>query len=311
MRIALAYTGILLIWGTTPLAIKWSSEGLGFLLSVSVRMVMAALVAVPLVLLLEQRLPLKRQALQSYLAGAIGVFGAMLAVYWSAQYIPSGLVSIMFGLAPLITGVLAFQLLNERLGWAQLAGVVVSLSGLVVVFSGELGLGSSAARGVLGLLVAVSLYSLSHVLVKRIQAEVTPFQQTTGTLLVSALGYLALVLVVGPATPEAVGERAWYCLLYLALVCSLLGFFLFFYVLRAMSAGAVSLVTLITPVIAVVLGVWLNDEHLSSKTLLGAGLIGLGLLCYQRQIVLGLLWRYLSKAASKPKLLKEEVQADV
>ena len=92
MRTALAYIGVLLIWGTTPLAIQWSSEGMSFLLSVSVRMSIAALLSLGVVLTLEKHLPYSLSALRSYAAGSLGVFGAMLCVYWAAHYVPSGLV---------------------------------------------------------------------------------------------------------------------------------------------------------------------------------------------------------------------------
>ncbi|MDX1336059.1 MAG: EamA family transporter, partial [Gammaproteobacteria bacterium] len=38
MSVPAAYMGIIMIWATTPLAIKWSGESVGFLFGVSARM---------------------------------------------------------------------------------------------------------------------------------------------------------------------------------------------------------------------------------------------------------------------------------
>ncbi|HID49904.1 MAG TPA: EamA family transporter, partial [Chromatiales bacterium] len=44
MSVPAAYVGIIIVWSTTPLAIKWSGEGAGFLFGVSARMLLGAVV---------------------------------------------------------------------------------------------------------------------------------------------------------------------------------------------------------------------------------------------------------------------------
>ena len=281
MKTALAYVGVLLIWGTTPLAIQWSSQGVGFLLSVSARMSIAAVLAVVAVLIWERKLPVSLSALGSYTAGSVGVFGAMLCVYWAAQYISSGLVSILFGIAPVFTGVQAYYLLGEGFGLRKALGLIVSLLGLFIVFADSLGGGVFNAYAVVALLGSALLFSLCSVLVKKLSVPVTPMQQTAGTLLVSAVAYIGLCLTVQVQLPSSISWKASVSLLYLAGVCSVLGFFLYFYVLEVTSAGSVALITLISPVIALSLGALLNGEVFGLTLLAGAACIALGLTTYQ------------------------------
>ena len=288
MRTALAYIGVLLIWGTTPLAIQWSSEGMSFLLSVSARMSIAALLSVAVVLVLENRLPHSLSALLSYAAGSLGVFGAMLCVYWAAQFVPSGLVSILFGLAPVFTGVQAYYILGEGFGARKIFGLLLSLLGLLVIFSDSLQGGAFNAYAVLALLGSALLFSLCSVLVKKIAASVSPLQQTAGTLLVSAAVYVVLCVLTQVQVPTGISLKAGASLLYLAGVCSVLGFFLYFYVLKATSAGSVALIALISPVIALSLGTALNGEVFGLALLVGAACIGLGLVAYQWPSIVGL-----------------------
>jgi probable blue pigment (indigoidine) exporter len=67
---------------------------------------------------------------------------------------------------------------------------------------------------------------------------------------------------------------------YLSVFGSLLGATLFFYVLARMSPTAVSLITFMTPVLALILGAWLADETLSLQLWLGAALVVVALLLY-------------------------------
>ena len=62
MSVPAAFLGVVLIWATTPLAIKWSSEGSGFLFGVASRMVLGVLVCLVLVALLSRRMRWHRDA---------------------------------------------------------------------------------------------------------------------------------------------------------------------------------------------------------------------------------------------------------
>jgi drug/metabolite transporter (DMT)-like permease len=86
MSLLTAYLTVILIWSTTPLAIKWSTQGTGF--------------AFAIMTLWRVGMPMHRRARMSYLVGGLGVFGAMTLTYWGSQYIHSGLISVLFGLSP-------------------------------------------------------------------------------------------------------------------------------------------------------------------------------------------------------------------
>lgn len=281
MKRIFAYFGVVCVWSTTPLGIQWSSEGVGFFVSVSARMCLAAMLVLPLAMLLDKRLPMSRSSVLSYASGSIGIFLAMMSTYWANQFVPSGLVSVLFGLTPLFTGFLAFGLLGEPFNSRKIMGVLVSVIGLAVIFYDSLYSDTIRLEALGMLLLAVLLFSLSTVLVKRVNAKVTPLQQTAGTLLVSALCYLVTWSLISPDVPSSISTRAALSLTYLVVICSVFGFLLFYYVLSTSSAGAVSLINLVTPVTALLLGVYLNGEYISVRVVIGALCIGLGLFVYQ------------------------------
>ena len=167
MSVPAAYIGIILIWSTTPLAIKWSAEDAGFLFGVSSRMMLGAVICLALMSLLGRKLPRDQRALQVYLAGGLGVFASMLCVYWAAQYISSGLISVLFGLTPIMTGLIAAIFLGERaLTPSRLLGVGLGIAGLLVIFAQRINFGEHLSWGVMGVLTAVVLHSISGVWVK-------------------------------------------------------------------------------------------------------------------------------------------------
>lgn len=282
MSVPAAYLGVILIWSTTPLTINWSSQGSGFLFGVTGRMLIGALVCVLLIRLLGVGLPRHRAALRTYVAAGLGIYGAMLSTYWGAQFIPSGLISVLFGLTPLATGVLAALWLGERsFAPGKLAGLAAGVGGLALVFANALQLGAYAPQGIAAVLLAVLLHSASSVQVKRIGADVPALAVTAGGLLVAAPLYIATWYTFDGVWPGEVPTRTALAILYLGVVGSVLGFVLFYYALKHVTAGRLALITLVTPVTALLLGRLLNDERVGAEVWLGAGVIFAGLALYQ------------------------------
>ena len=81
MAIKLAFLGVIIIWSTTPLAIKWSDGGMGFLFGVTMRMILACVVAGFLVVVLRHHFSLLKRSLNAYVASGVGIYVAMLMAY--------------------------------------------------------------------------------------------------------------------------------------------------------------------------------------------------------------------------------------
>ena len=282
MSVPFAFLAVVLIWSTTPLAIKWSGEGPGYLFGVFSRMLLAVVVCLSLLLVLRRKLPWHGDALRAYLSGALGAFGGMLCVYWAAQYLPSGLLAVIFALAPLITAVLARPLLNERsLSLFQLAGLVLGIGGLAVIFGAGLLNGKNMVAGLAVQVLSVLLHSLSLVLVKRYGDGLPSLSITTGALLVAVPLFFVTWLVLDGHAPRNLPARAIGSIAYLGVVGSVVGFTLYFYVLKRLKANTASLITLITPVTALMLGSALNAERISARVLSGTVMVLAGLALHQ------------------------------
>lgn len=287
MSLPAAFISVILIWSTTPLAIKWSSVGLGSSFAVLSRMAVGALLCVLLLAVLRIRFPMHRTARLSYLASGLSMFGTMALTYWSAQFVSSGMISVMFGLSPLLTSLAAMLWLKEEaVTPVKLAAMLLGIAGLALVFQGSMGLGVGAPLGLAALFIAVALQSLGLVWLKKIGDDSPPLATTLGTLVVSLpLFFFAWWLADGRA-PAAMPERAVAATLYLATFGSVLGFVMYYYMIKHMEAGRIMLITLITPVMALLLGHGLNREEVLPHVWFGTAFILLGL-CMHRW---GALW---------------------
>ncbi|HXU92752.1 MAG TPA: DMT family transporter [Gallionella sp.] len=282
MSLPAAFVSVILIWSTTPLAIKWSALGIGPSFAVFSRMAIGALLCVALLALLRVRIPLHRRARQVYLVSGISMFGAMALTYWSSKFVSSGMISVLFGLSPLITSLgAALWLKEESLTNSKLAGMVLGVIGLLLVFRGGLDLGAGAGLGLAALLFAVLLQSLGLVWLKRIGDDSPPLATTFGSLVVALPLFFISWWLSDGHVPEDLPERSVAATVYLGAVGSVLGFALYYYMIKHLEAGRIALITLITPVLALLLGHGLNDEAVLPQVWLGTASILLGL-CLHR-----------------------------
>jgi drug/metabolite transporter (DMT)-like permease len=197
-------------------------------------------------------------------------------------YIPSGLVSLIFGLAPLLSGLMAARLLGEPgFSRVRLGALALALAGLGVVFKSALQVGGNPVPGLLACLMAVLLFSLSGVLVKRQAQGMSALEHTTGSLLFSLPLFACAWWFLDGEVPSDISSLSLLSLSYLALFGSVLGFMLYFFVLQKLGATQVALIPLITPVFALALGSLLAGEQVSSATISGGVLILLALSLYQ------------------------------
>ncbi len=280
--VKLNYFGVILIWSTTPLAIQWSGQDVGFLFGVTSRMVLGGSLALVLVALFRLPMAWHHKAWQTYLAAGLGIYGAMMCVYWSAQFIPSGWIALLFGLTPIVTGLLAARFLDEgKLTPIKLVGMLTGLAGLAVIFHTSADVSDTAWYGIVALLVAVMLHSISTVWIKHTAYQAHGLVITAGGLLVAVPLYLLTWVLSGAVWPAQIPVRTGSAIIYLGVIATVFGFSMFFYVLRKVDATRVALLTLITPVLSLYLGHLFNSEVVGIPLLTGAALVLSGLALYE------------------------------
>ncbi|MBV7314539.1 DMT family transporter [Shewanella sp. NIFS-20-20] len=283
----------IIVWSTTPLGIVWSSEHVHPTMAVLLRMLIALVLGALLLLVLRIRLPLHGQAQRLYAYSTIGIVGGMLLSYFAARYLPSGTMSLIFGLSPLMSGLLSQWILKEAgFGPLKLMAFFIAFLGLGLVCFDNFANQAGSLIGVGLILTAMSLFSLSGVLIKTITVNIHPLATTVGSLAFSMPFFMLTAWLFDANMPVLdINNRSLWAIVYLGIFGSLVGFIAYFYILQYLPASTVTLVTLITPIFALMLGSLLNHEPLSQQLVMGAALVVIGLGLFQFGHLLTKRWR--------------------
>ena len=281
MSVPISYISVILIWSTTPLAIQWSGDDVGFQFGVAARMLIGLAALLVVLHVMKIAFPWHNRARRIYLISGLTLYIAMSFVYWSAQHIPSGWISVVFGLSPIITSVMASLILKDAtLSGMRLTGMTIGFIGLSVVFIEGVSISTAAILGITGTVISAATQSLGAVLIKQQKPDLHPIAITAGSIAV-AMPLFLLNCVLVNEWPETIPLKTGLSILYLALLGSAIGFPLYFYLLKKLTPERVAIITLITPVTALLLGTFLNDEVISSKVWTGTLLIITGLAIYE------------------------------
>lgn len=275
------------IWGSTWLFIKLGLQDLPPFTFAGLRFLIAIVALAPF--LAMRRTPLPRAGRDWWLMIETGVLtftGAYGLVFWGEQHISSGLAALLFGTFPLFGLLIAhFHLPNERMTWSKLAGVGLGILGIGLVFSNELrATGSAALGGSVAIVLAALSAAYADVLIKLRGSHLDP---TLLTLVQMVAGTTPLfgVALVAEGNPLALEwtPRAVLSILYLAVMGSAFAFVLLYWLIKHMDVTQTMLITLATPLIAVLLGFLLLDEELSWRTASGGAaiIIGISLVVWQ------------------------------
>jgi len=275
-RIASVYLTLVLVWGTTWMAIRIGLPYLPPFFSLAVRF----LIAGPCILLIMkfrgERIPwgLRHQPFFATI-GFLSFTVSYGVVYWAEQYITSGLAAVLFAMLPLFTGIVAHYLLQkqEPLARRRLLGLIVGLAGILLINVGDLAQVHPMAplAGFLVLLGPLAT-AFSTVLSKRRVANYTPLALAGMPMFYGGLSHVLLWRLLEAGRPIHWTWQAIAATGYLTFVGSVLTFSGYFWLLKRIQVNRVNLISYLSPLVALGVG-FLGGETLSARMLAGCVLV--------------------------------------
>ena len=270
------------IWGGAFLFIGVAVDHVPPLTYVWLRLALAALAMWTFLMVRGQALGLPRSAWRSILLLAFLNNALPFSLFgWSQTHIAGGLAAILNATTP-IWGVVVAHLLtaDERMSPHKLAGVLLGFGGVALMIGPDMlaNLGVDAAAQLACIAASLS-YALAAVWARRFKGQgLSPLSVTTGQLTAGAIMMLPVMLLVDqPWTRPFPPLIAWSAILALAILCTAIGYVLYFRLIDSAGATNALSVTLLVPPIAILLGVLVLGETLAPQDFAGLALIAMGL----------------------------------
>jgi len=289
MKARVVWLILCVIWGSTWLFIKLGLNDLPPLTFAGIRFLCASSILVAIIFARGVRWPRKRS--EWLLIAIVGWLQFSLnygLVFWGEQRIPSGLAAVLQSTFPAFGLVIAhFYLPEERITPKKVMGIMLGVIGVGIVFSNQLSFaGKAALAGSVALVLSAVCGSYGNVLVKAYGTQIDPFVLAAGQMVCGFPPLLALgIATEGNPIHFHWTTTAVIALAYLVIVGSVIAFTLFYWLVRHMDVINTMLIALVTPVVAVLLGMIVLHEKFNWRLFAGAACIisGIGLIVFRKR----------------------------
>lgn len=275
---AVLYLLVVLIWGTTWIALKWQLGAVPIALSIAYRFALAAGLLFAWLLWRRQLVVPRGRALTWVLAQGLCLFCLNFVCFLNAsRTVASGLVAVVFSSAALWNALLARVVHGRVIAPQVLAGGALGLGGLVLLFWPEIRGGHATAAGLAWALGGTLCFSTGNLLSAALQGQgLKPVQTNAWGMAVGTailLGYAAVSGVpwVFDASPRYVGA-----LLYLAIPGSVIGFTAYLTLVGRLGPERAAYSTVLFPVVALNVSAWAEGYRWTAPALLGLALVMAG-----------------------------------
>lgn len=269
-----------LFWGGSFFFVEIALRDFQPFTLVFLRISMAAVILLGVVHFSGKRLPLSLKTWKGYFVlGLLNNAIPFTLIVWGQTRIESGVASILNATTPIFTVLLAhFLTTDERITLPKILGVLVGFIGVYLMMKPELSQGFSwRGLGQTAVLVAALSYGFAGIFGKRFK-NIPAIVNSAGMLLCSSLIMLPLAIIVDAPWTVRPSIEALVSVVGIAVISTAAAYLLYFYLLAAVGATNVLLVTFLIPVSALMLGVGVLGEVIKAVEYAGMGCIFLGLI---------------------------------
>ena len=275
LRVAAGYVTVALIWGSTWGAIKIGVNDVPPFVFAFVRAVAVASLLTVVAVALRQPFPRGRRTIGvAVVVGLINLGWSWAIIFWAERFVPSGLVSVFGASAPVWTAFLAhFLVKGDRLSTLKVVGLLLGLGGTaVLVGAPDAGEGPNALLATELLVLMPVTWAIAAVLQSRFLTRSAPIP-------IVAVGTWASVLVLAPlALLEASEPQRWtagsvLAFAYLVVFGTCFGMVVSLWLYRKLRPTTITLVQVIVPAEAILIGTFALGESVSARMLGGAALV--------------------------------------
>ncbi len=278
--IVIGFILISIIWGSTWLVIKIGLQSMTPLYGIAIRFTIASAILYLIMRLRGEKVALDRKSIALYVNLAILSFSFPFAlVYWGEQYIASGLASVLFAAYPFVVAIGShFFLSNEKLNMGKSAGILLGFTGVVIIFWSDLKVSADNTLGMLAVLTSTVMQGSSLVMVKKANHHISPTSLSLGGMILGIILLYPLAFIFEDFSSLRFDAAGLGSILYLGTFGTVVTFVVYYWLLKRIEVVYLSLVSFVTPILAVILGaVWLK-ETLSQNIFLGAALVLMGII---------------------------------
>jgi len=273
-----------IVWAFAFPFIKIGLNDLSFTNLTIMRFFVVCIVLIAILLLQPKRFSKlhKKDIIPIFMLGFLGVIVYHLGLNYGEQYVSPGAASLIIATIPVLVVISAFIFLREKMTSKKLLGVIIALSGVVLISiwgTPNTSIEINYIHGALAVVLAAIMGAFYTIVGKKLLKRYTALSLTVYAML---LGSIALIpfLFLNPSISNqvtAMSAHSWFAILFLGVCSTVIGYILWYVGLEIKSASEVSVYLYAVPVLSTIISYFLFGDKITMFFALGGVLVIIGL----------------------------------
>lgn len=260
------------IWGSSYLFLKIAAPAIGVSMTMGLRITIAALVMIVFFASMKRLPSYKTHWKKYFILGFLNLVFPFALVSFSIANLNASIGAILNATTPLFTMVISSFWLKEKMTMRKVTGLFIGLVGLTVLVGWiPLALTGKVILSLLFSLLAAFSFGLGAVYTRIHMKQCDPFKTATGQLSAAALLVLPLIMHDAPGTSFT--SEIIFVVAMLAVLCTAVGYGLYFKLISRIGSVNASLVTLLVPVFSLIWAMLFLQEPITLALIIGLILI--------------------------------------
>src|ERR1017187_1384762 len=272
IQLALAFSAIYLVWGSSYLAIRFAVETIPPLVTAGIRHATAGAILFAWAWARGFR-PTREHWISGFALGALFFLIGHGTLHWAEQYVGSGLAALLIATEPMFILVLAWSMGQQKISRFSALGLGLGVIGVAMLTGAELSVKGSSLLALMAVLVGSLAWSAGVVISPKLKLPSDALGRTALPTICGAVMLLAAAALTGEfhATHWAgISSKSILGLAYLIVFGSVVAFTAYTWLLQRCPPALVATHTYANPVVAVFLGWLLASEPLTMRVVLAS-----------------------------------------
>lgn len=283
LKFVITITILVVVWAFAFLFIKIGLEELSFVNLTIMRFLIACLVLILILFFQKKRFSKlhKKDIVPIFLLGFFGVIVYHLGLNYGEQFISPAAASLIIATVPVEIIILSTIFLKEKIGLKKLIGVIIALCGVVVIsIWGKAGasIHIEYISAVLAVLIAAIMSALYTIAGKKLLTRYSALSLTTYAMLLGSLGLTPFIRGSLLDQILKMSMTGWFAVIFLGVFSTVVGYGLWYIVLKIKSASEISVYLYAIPVLSTIISYFMFKEKITLMFILGGFLVIAGLI---------------------------------
>ncbi|MCW8093226.1 DMT family transporter [Alteromonas sp. ASW11-130] len=262
------------IWGASFIFMRVAVPEFGVFALVEVRTLLATIVLLAVLVFRSGMRDMFTHWKAIALIGAVNTAIPFVLFNYSSLYLEAGVNAILNATAPMFGAVIAFLWLCDKLSKKAVLGLLLGFAGVIMISLQKMGEQGVTIIPIITALLATTCYGLAASMMKKYLQGVKPLAVATGSQASASLLLMPFAIYTMPETMPSV--VAWNNAIALAVLGTGIAYILYFSLIANIGPAKAITVAYLVPLFGIVWGLVFLSEKLSLPTLMGGGLILIG-----------------------------------